>query len=412
MRHSSAGPCTALALLVMVSAILVGCGSSPGPDVRQSVSPASPSAAPSAAPPDSGGPAGGGPSASPEPSSPAPTAANSADPIAALQSTLAGLTWSAHATVSGNVTIGSRAYSVSGIFDVSGGDSHEIRTVKGAGTGAGEWIVASGSRFTRTSAGLWFGAPNADAATDLWIYLQAATGFIDLGPATIGTTSAERLQIASASIGPKALGFVGLTVAKPTATIDVFAVDGEPRQIAITASWTSTASGRKTPVKVSLEYAIDPTLRPQVTAPAEVWATSTSRLFKFSVGHPVDWATDLATKVSGSDQWTGPEYLYVIGYRDRTGGSSLSTIATYFKTHPTVMGWKAVRFVSIRKTTLAGVAARIITTQEVEGKDKLSVVTYLAVRGAWVYVLDVVDLRGSEKSQAAFGAKLVTTFRF
>jgi hypothetical protein len=398
---------------LMAATVLAACGSAPTPS----------------GPPTSGAPGGssGGASvpasttsASTVPgsgsggSSPAPTAAPStaADASAALLATIRSSTWSSHANVTGTLSVGAKSYPLGGSFDVSGADVRETRTAKLAGAAAGEWVTWNGTRYARSAAGAWFPQPAVDAANDLRKFLREATVVIDLGP-TATPVASEHFRLANALLAPRAFGLTGLKVASPAATIDLYAgPDGAPLQLDAAASWTSTSGGKKQPVKLALSYAFAAATKGSVAAPDPVWTMSTSKLFKYRLGHPAEWTSSLSTKAKFVDQFESAEYLYVAAARDRTHGESLASFASYLKTHPSIVGWKQVKFVSMKSVKIANAPGRVITTRAVEGSVKLYVITYVTMKNGWAYTVNVIDERGHERADGTVGTMVISTFRF
>jgi hypothetical protein len=395
-----------LAVALSAALLVAACGNSPAPS-----GPAGSAGVPSTNPAPSAGTTASAAPASALPTDPSSAPSASADPVAALEAVLRGSAWSGHATVSGTLTRGSTPYAVAGTFEVSGAEVHEVRTAKLAGAGAGEWETHNGTRYALTTAGLWFPQPAVDATADLRTFLRTPIAFTDLGPST-SPGPAEHFQIVDASLGPRAFGLAGLTVANPRATIDVFASAGIPTQIDAAAAWTSMAGGKKTPVKVALTYAFDPAAQVAIAAPGDVWTMATSKLFRYRIGYPATWDANPSTTKKYVDQYESIEYRYVTGARDRSLGSSLSSIANYYKTHSTLTGWKQVQFVSMKSLTIDGAPARRVITKAVEGTDKLWVITYFTIRSGWAYTINVIDQRGHEDADARLAAQVISTFRF
>jgi hypothetical protein len=386
----------AQAVLVSLALVVGACGTTtPPPSEQASVAPSS--AAPSSAAPSA---------------TPAATPAPTPQPVAALTSTLSGAAWAGQATVAGTLTVGTKPYAIAGIFEVQGQDTHETRTVKLGGVGAGEWLTSGGNRYTRSAAGVWFADAAVGIRDDLRKFLTLASGFTDMGPSTTSAGPANHFQLAQAALGPRALGLVGIAVTDPVATLDIdAAADGSPIEMRIAAKWSATVAGTKTPVGVDMKYAFDSDASPTVTAPAEVWTMQTSKLFKYRLGIPNSWQAYPSTTVKFVDDYEGPE-LTAFAYRDRSHGFSLSTLASYQRTHAPLKNWKSWKVTSTKSAKLDGAVARVMTGTAVEGGTKMSIVVYLTLRSGWFYWVGVTGSPGDAKGVAAFATQLASTFRF
>jgi hypothetical protein len=159
--------------------------------------------------------------------------------------------------------------------------------------------------------------------------------------------------------------------------------DGRPMAIVVTMAWTQPVDGVATPATMTLELTYAGTAGGgAIAAPEHVWNRFTSGRFHFSVAYPDRWSTD--TTDHYDDFLNGPGVTHVGGRRLRADGRSL---ASWTKTIVGIHGDSPKDYVLLGNdaTTLAGDAARMLTSTYHDYGQKLICFEVLALHGARLY---------------------------
>jgi len=159
--------------------------------------------------------------------------------------------------------------------------------------------------------------------------------------------------------------------------------DGRPMAIVVNMAWTQPVDGVATPATMTLELTYAGTAGGvAIVAPEHVWSRYTSGRFHFSVAYPDRWTTD--TTDHYDDFLNGPGVTHVGGRRLKAGGRSL---ASWTKTIVGIHGDSPKDYVLLGNdpTTLAGDAARMLTSTYHDYGQKLICFEVLALHGAHLY---------------------------
>lgn len=286
-RHRSA-----LVVVALVAAVAVaGCD----PNTKPTPSPtAVPTLAPTAPP-----------TASPSP----------VDVTADFIRIIASPDFSATATVTGTVSVGTDGADLTGSAVFAGPDSSVALTIKsGATTQKIESVAIGLKHWDRKTPGPWLAAPDADPSKgSLSGTLATIASVKDLGVVQKDGRPLHHLQPnGGGEISPAIIGFDVEGATAPAVTMDFFATDdGTPAIMALDATWTQTEGAVALPIELDFSFALSNVgTRQTVSPPNDVWIVNTSKPFGYSMAHPADWTVE-ASKTEDAYAIDGQPYVYV-----------------------------------------------------------------------------------------------------
>lgn len=400
-RPRRSGLATALATLLVVGA----CGTTtptPPSSVGPSVAPASvaPSVAPTAAP-----------TAAPTPA-PTPTPLDAVTPFLAAIG-MPGFT--ARATVSGMLVVGTATSPIAGTYDVSGTDYHRALKI-GAGTKVTtkHLIVSESAAYTATGDGPWFEAAFPAAGSGLASVLHSIQVVVDRGVETKNGRQLHHLVATGALLPPAVLGLTDPSITAVTGTLEFWVSDdGTPQVIGATGAWTQK-SGKDpaAPATLTAELAVASGGAVAVTAPEMVWKRVKSTRYRYSMAYPTDWEYE---KGSGTkwDYFQSPDVNYVGMHSLSNQGYSLNAIVSAFiRYEPRSSGISKFKVESNKAAKLADVRARRLEYREKYKGDTYYVIDVVSVHKGRVYDIEYVSLRKLTAEDRALFDQFLSTFQF
>jgi hypothetical protein len=405
MRTPSPGRRTSL-LFVIVSVVAAACGSPPAPSAPVASSLAAPSPSASAA------------AASPRPASPSagPSTQPSTrlDVVEAFRSKMASVR-SFEATIDGMVTVGENMVPVGGTLQVSGSDSHQVLTMMPGGEPrTTETIKVDGTTYTRRGDAWFAAAPSSTGTGGIDdAFVKAMTGLTDVGTVSKDGQTFHRLTpppgttLLLSSFGAATAGS-----ADGPMTIEFYAKDdGTPAGIGIDGTWTQKVDKVDQTASMHLDFALDTAKTMTIDKPSPIWVTGKSKRLGYAVAYPAEWDVELARKTSGGDYYYG---LNGEGFAvTRTAKCKCTLNATaievirYERQH--VKGFKVVRNSTAR---VAGLRARVIESRGTYDGARSWDLTYLVVRGKYLYVFDYSAPHPLKAADRAIAQQLVGSVAF
>ena len=378
-RPPERGPLTAV--LFVIAMVVSACGGndpSPTPvaDLSADASPRS-SAAPTASPTAR-------PTAQPSPA---------LDVVAAFREEMASAQ-QLDGTIAGTVTAGALTASVEGTLQSHGPDSHQTFTITAGGrTQTTETITIGSTTYTRRGE-VWFATPKqADASTDDMnaAIVRSLAALTDLGPTTRDGRTLHRLApppgttIPMSAFGPASQGSSNAVM-----TIEFYAEpDGTPAIIVLDGSWTQKAGATDQPASMHLDLSLADGATPlTIEPPSPVWVTKPSKRLAYTMSYPDDWDVELAKKTSGADYYWGLDGEGVAVTRSKkwcrcTLNALANDVVRYERQHS-----KGFKVVSNATTRVGGLRARRIESHGTYAGNRSWDLTYLVMRGKYVFILD------------------------
>jgi hypothetical protein len=266
---------------------------------------------------------------------PSPSAA---DVSAAFVKQLVSPTFSATATLSGDMAVGPVTGDIAGSAVFSGPNSSTKLTIKvGTFEQETEAIKVGGASWSRKSPGPWLEEPAKPAGspgTTLGDIVRAIVSVEDLGLESRDGRQLHHLRSKDGNdIPASAFGVDESSAKDATFTLDFYATDdGTPAVMAIAGSWTQVTGATEVPTTMSFDIALDDVGEPQViNPPDDVWVRYTSDL-GYTMAHPPDW-----TVASKKNQDTyllndqGYVYVAVTPYKGSTAKFASALKASYKK---------------------------------------------------------------------------------
>jgi hypothetical protein len=365
------------------------------------------------------------PVASPAPTSAAsvtPSARPSAQPsprvdvVEAFRSKMAG-TRSFEATIVGAVTFGgSTSVPVSGTLQVAGADSHQVMSFMPAGEPqTTETIKVDGKTFTRRGEA-WFATPPSSSGANGGLddaFTSAMTGLIDLGSVSREGETFHRLGPASGTPIPMAsFGAAPAGTKDAVMTIEFLVKDdGTPAVITIDGNWMQKIGKSDAQALMHLEFALDLAQKVTVTEPSPIWVTGTSKRFGYRVAYPSEWDVELARKTSDGDYYYGLDGEAFAVTRTTKCHCTLNATAIalnrYQRQH--VKGFRVVRNSTSR---VAGQRARVVESRGTYEGGRSWDLTYLVVRGTYLYVFDYSASHPLKAADRAMAQQLIGSIAF
>jgi hypothetical protein len=403
---------TRAAAALLAALFAASCGSNP-PTLTTS-----PAASPTAAPRT----AGPSPSATTMPTA-APTAtAVPVDVAEAFVSALSDPQYQARMTVTGSMTISGVVFPITGVTEVSRGDSHNLLSIAlPGGDQTTETIKVAGTSY-EVDHGVWVKssptAASAGGTTGTSLDLNTLTGTVgglrDTGVETHAGRSLHHLVLPSGISLPVAVfGLTDPSISNPSLSLEFWAEDdGNPAAMTMAASWDQQASGKTVPVTMTIDYAIASTLV-TISAPTELWAWRTSKTHKYQVAYPADWEVQAAASAKKDDYYVGWDGSYVGVYRHKTGGSTLNQITSYITKHlATWSALKSAKLTSNKAITVDGVKGRVLTYRGTYQGDKEWVTEVVLVKGSYVTFVWLVTYHTQIDADRELFNTVLDTFTF
>jgi len=304
----------------------------------------------------------------------------------------------ARVAISGEMTFDTISLPITGVLELRPGASHTVITLaSGASAQTSESTYVGGHKYERVN-GVWFDAGTPDSK-GLGSTILGQGGFRDTGIETKNGQQLHHLELPTGSaIPPEALGFDDPAMGNAAATLEAWAEeDGTPAVMLITASW-SQASGEVTmAATMTMELAFK-LMSVEVATPANVWARQESAIFGYKAAYPADWEFQ-AGSADAADWFSGFDGSWIGVWREKTDGSSLSTITTWVSRHlDEFAGLKSSKLDSNTAAKLAGVTARRLDYHGTADGEAVWETTIIAVSGSWAYFVDFGTLHEPTKA--------------
>ncbi len=283
-------PSLPIALIVVITAVLVGACEDTNPTPTPAAATLEPTTAPTAS-------------------------ASAADVTDAFIKVIGSPDFSAMADISGTVSFGGAAGELSGDAIFAGpSSSMTMRIDVGGIIQETETISIGSKRWSREAPGPWLADADADPSEgSLSGTLSAIASVEDLGVVPRNGRPLHHLQpMGGGKIAPATIGFDVEGATDAVFVLDFFATDaGTPAIMDISGSWTQTEGEVVLPIEIDLEFAISAVGAPQAVAPPDdVWTMSTSATFPYRMAHPADWTVESST-TEDAYAIDGQPYVYV-----------------------------------------------------------------------------------------------------
>jgi hypothetical protein len=391
------GTTLAMSLAIVVAA----CGSptpSPSPSNTPAASPgASASAVPTAAPSASASPG--------------------ADVAQAFLAKMASPHFSADATITGDLEVGTVAFPVTGTYDVAGSDNRETLTIAVPGTPqSSQTITTHGVTYTRQD-GLWFVKPATDPGSrgsgDLATALRSIFDLVDIGVETKAGQPLHHLRPrGSTSIPLSAIGATDPNGDGKVAFDFYVRDDGTPVVMTVTGTWTQPNGTTSQPVRMTIDFTFANVGGPiAIFAPGEVWRTFTSKRFGYSVAIPTDWEATQSAGATKPDMFQSAGDAGVLVYRGPTDGASLNEVTGFYVRQ--LKGSKVKATVTSNTATkLDGLRARRVEWSVLYNGKREYAIDTIVVRGRYVYIVEYADLAKPTDADREFLDSLLSTVSF
>jgi len=376
-----------LATTVLALTLVIGVGACDSPAPSPSTTPG-PSASSTPTPTRSPAAATATPTASPTPR---------VDAARTFLAILSSRTFAATAKITGELTVGSATFPVSGTYDVRGADNRQSFTIAVPGASQATQSMTVGGVAYVMHDGLWFVKPAAPAGStsnaDLASSLRSLLDLVDTGTVTRGGRTLHHLEPrGDASIPLSAIGASDPT-GDGVVALDFYAEeDGTPVVMTIAATWTQPSGKTTQRASMTVDYTFS-NVGGQIViaAPQQVWATFKSKRFGYSTAYPVDWEAKQSPRKTQPDTIISYEETGFVGIRTPTGGYSLNSLTSGYITWLKRTGSK-VSVTSNNATTLDGAKARKLEWTGIYDGSRAWHVDVVVVRGKYVYVFDYVSL--------------------
>ena len=369
-------------LLLIIALVVAACGG----DAPSATARTSPAPSP-----------GSGQAGALVPTTPSPVPASALpspplDVVAAFRSKM-GSQRGFEARIEGTVKVGATALPVEGSLLVDGPDSHQTLTFKTGGTPqTAETMTVDGTSYAKRG-DVWFGTPTTlDAAKDTVnaAFGRAIAGLTDLGPTSTDGRTLHRLVPPSGTTVPMtSLATAPQGSSDGAMRIEFFAeADGTPAIIALDATWTQKVGDADQPASMHLDMVLADGGTPvTIDAPSPVWTTGKSKRLGYTIAYPTEWDVEFARKTSGLDTYYGLEGEALTATRTTKCRCSLNALATELIRYERrqIKGFKAIGNATTR---VGGLRARRIESRGTYPGGRSWDLTYLVVRGKYLFVFD------------------------
>ena len=316
------------------------------------------------------------------------------------------------ATIDGTVKVGGTSVAATGTLQVSGSDSHQVMTIATAKPQTTETITVDGTTYTRRG-DAWFGAPATSSTTFGDAFAATLARLTDLGPVSIDGRRLHRLAPPPGTTIPMTSLGTSPGPAGGTMTVEFYANDdGTPAIIALDATWTQKAANVDQKASMHLDFALrDGATLITIAAPSPIWVTGNSKRLAYTLSYPSEWDVELARKGSDPDYYYGVEGQSFAVTRAKKCACTLNAMTTelirYQRGH--VKGFTVARNSTTR---VAGLRARVFESRGRYPGGRAWDLTYVVVRGKYVYVLDYSSERPLTKQDRALADQLVASVAF
>jgi hypothetical protein len=292
------------------------------------------------------------------------------------------------ATIDGMVTVGDTSLPAKGTLQVSGSDSHQVITIATGKPQTTETVTIEGTTYTRRG-DVWFGAPATSSTMLADAFDRALAGLTDLGSVSIAGRELHRLVPPPGTTIPMTSFGTSPSPAGGTMTVEFYAEeDGTPAVIAIDATWTQKAGKVDQKASMHLDFRLgDGAKSVTIVRPSPIWVTGHSKRLTYTLSYPSEWDVELARKGSDPDFYYGLDGQGFAVTRTKRCACTLNAMTTelirYQRQH--VKGFKVVHNATTR---IAGLRARVFESRGTYPGGRAWDLTYVVVRGKYVYVLD------------------------
>jgi hypothetical protein len=404
-RRSIATTCLAITLAFALTA----CGApDPSPSAAVSASPAvasSPAVSPST-----------GAAAIASPPHPSPSQAPTADVAKRFLAILTGPTFTANATITGEVTIGSARFAVSGTSAIRGADNRQAITIAIPGAPqTTESLTTDGVSYAKRQ-GHWFVKPAAPTGSttgpDLASAMRSVLDVVDTGVESKGGRALHHLKPRNAASIP----ISAIRATDPTGdgalAFDFYVEDdGTPVLMDIQAAWTQTNGTAREPVSMTIEYAFSNVGgRVVIDPPDQVWQTFTSKRFGYSMAYPSDWETHQSGGKTKPDSILSADEAGLAVYRYPREGSSLNAATSRY-----VNTLKRLSKATVTKNEpvrIAGLRARRLEWSATFQGTRAWIIEVVLVRGKFIYFFEYTGLEKTGASDRRIFSDLVSSVTF
>lgn len=404
---------TTIVIAISLGIALAACGSpavSPGgssanaaPSARATASPAGSAASGTGS---SAGAGGGSSSAYPSMSP--------ANALSAFKKIM-GSAFRGNASLTGEMTVGSATFPITGTSAFSGPDNHATMTI--AITGAprrSETLSVGGVSYIKQG-GHWFQKPapaaGSRAASSLSQVLQSALDVSDVGIEVRNGQALHHLKPrGNAAIPISAIG-VNDPGGDGTMAFEFYVRDdGTPVVMAITAAWTDVNGSVRQPVTMHIDYTFSSVGgQIDIAPPLAVWATFTSKRFGYTVAYPSDWDTYPSRGKKKPDALESAELTGMYVYRYPTDGATLNSATSGYVIE---LKRTKAKVTSNKPTKIAGLRARRLEwTQVYQGTREWNIEA-IVVRGKYVYFFEYGSLAKTTDADRTLFNDLISSVTF
>jgi hypothetical protein len=312
------------------------------------------------------------------------------------------------------VTVGESMVPVRGTLQVSGSDSHQVLTLMPGGEpGTTETIKVDGTTYTRRG-DAWFAARSSTGTGGIdAAFVKAMTGLTDVGTVSMDGQTFHRLApAAGTTLLLSSFGAATTGSADGPMTIEFYAQDdGTPAGIGIDATWTQKVDKVDQTASMHLDFALDMAKTVTIDKPSPIWVTGTSKRLGYAVAYPAEWDVELARKASGIDYYYGLDGEGFAVTRSPKCQCTLNATAValnrYQRQH--VKGFRVIRNSTAR---VAGMRARVVESRGTYPEGPSWDLTYLVVRGKYLFVLDYSAPHPLKAADRAIAQQLVGSVAF
>jgi len=341
---------------------------------------------------------------SPLPSKPPPK-----DAVAPFLAVFTSQHFVAQAAVTGDLTVNTVSYPITGTMGIDGADNHQALTIAIPGAPqVTESIKVNGVTYDKHGQS-WFekpaSKPGATSDPDLATSLHAVLDLADIGVEMKDGRPLHHLaQRPGAAIPVSAIG-----MADPrgtgTVTVDFYVQeDGTPVLMDLTAVWTQVTGATSAPASMTIDLAFSNVGGSVViAAPDVIWKTFTSKRYQYAIAYPAEWDPLQSSGNKKPDTFQSADNTGVLVYRYPTAGSTLNAIASAYVTG--IKHDSKAKIASSVPAKVDGLQARRIEWTATYRGTPAWFIDALVVRGKNIYLIEYTSLaKPTDADRALFDA--------
>ena len=397
-------------LVIALGIALAACGSSTPPPGPSAPSSTAPSASPSAA-------SAAGASASAIPSArPSPAASAKVDAARSFLALLMSPGFAAEATITGQLTVDSASFPISGTSAFRGPDNRQSISVAIPGAPQTSESITTGGVSYAKSKGVWLVKPakpaGAPAGGDLPSAMRSILDVTDVGIETRHGQALHHLEPRDrASIPMSAIGATTST-GDGVVTVDFYVKDdGTPVVMAIEASWTQVNGAATMAASMAVDYTFSNVGgRIAIAPPEEVWATFTSKRFGYSIAYPSDWEAHPSAGKTKPDELLGADSTGVYVNRYATKGATLNQVTSGYLAE--LKRTSKAKVTSNTSTSVDGLRARRVEWSATFDGTRVWEIDTLVVHGKQAYYIGYATLEKPTATDRTIVENLIASMAF